>query len=90
VPVPDKSWLENERRLFVWCTVCYLYVRSLEVSSLVIGVLSQEPEDFLFLNSMFPQKQLDLVKFQVYSLVKKNNRNCDWENQEDALLKLLV
>lgn len=21
----EKSWLENERRLFIWCALCYLY-----------------------------------------------------------------
>ena len=27
----DKSWLENERRLFVWCAICYVYKNSIEV-----------------------------------------------------------
>lgn len=33
---------------------------------------------------------MDLIKFQVYSLVKKDNKNCRWSAEEDELLKKLV
>jgi hypothetical protein len=52
--------------------------------------LTQQLADFEFLRSMFPQKDLELVKFQIYSLIKKNNKNCGWDPEEDALLNSLV
>jgi hypothetical protein len=51
---------------------------------------TQQANDFEFLRSMFPQKELQLIKFQIYSLVKKNNKNCGWQTEEDHLLKSIV
>lgn len=39
---------------------------------------------------MFPLKELDLVKFQIYSLIKKDSKICKWKDEEDNLLKSLV
>lgn len=30
---------------------------------------------------MFPLKEIELIKFQIYSLVKKDNKNCGWKTE---------
>lgn len=39
---------------------------------------------------MFPLKELTLIKFQIYSLIKKDNKNSGWKQEENELLAKLV
>lgn len=39
---------------------------------------------------MFPKKDLNLIKFQIYSLVKRDNKSSGWDVEEEKLLEKLV
>lgn len=54
------------------------------------SVFMKKTNDFYFLNSMFPLKEIELIKFQVYSLLKKDSKNCKWSPDEDNLLRTIV
>lgn len=41
-------------------------------------ILFKKCKDFEFLKRMFPLKELELIKFQINSLVKKDNKNSSW------------
>ena len=39
------------------------------------------------MKSIFPGKDLGLIKFQSFSLIKKSSRNEAWSEQEDEILR---
>ena len=39
---------------------------------------------------MFPFKEVELLKFQTFGLIKKDNKNSSWSEEEDKILKQII